>query len=47
MDNNNSKRPVPLHCELLRTQMENWEKESPLMSSTAPISPEISFPVRI
>ncbi|XP_059454693.1 probable protein phosphatase 2C 27 [Corylus avellana] len=42
---NNNKRPVPLHCELLRTQMENWEKESPLMTSTAPISPERSFPL--
>lgn len=47
LDNNNNKKPGPLHCEVLRTQMEKWEKESPLMSSTARISPERSCPVRI
>jgi hypothetical protein len=46
LDNNN-KKPGPLHCEVLRTQMEKWEKESPLMSSTAQISPERPCPVRI
>ncbi|XP_062159672.1 probable protein phosphatase 2C 27 [Alnus glutinosa] len=44
LDNNN-KKPGPLHCEALRTQMEKWEKESPLMSSTARISPERSCPL--
>lgn len=45
-DNNNNKRLGPLHCEVLHTQMEKWDEESSLMSSTDRISPERSFPVR-
>lgn len=45
LDNNNNKRPGTLHCEVLHTQMEKWDKESPLMSSSGGTSPEGSFPL--
>lgn len=34
LDNSNSNCNWPLHCELLHTQEENWDTESPVMSSS-------------
>lgn len=45
-NNNNNKVTRPLHCEVLHTQIEKWDKESPLMSSTDQFCLESSFPLR-
>lgn len=50
LDNNNTtdkkQQPWPLHCELLHTQMENWDKDPTLISSSDGVSVANSFPVR-
>lgn len=46
-DNNKSNnKQWPLHCEVLDTQMENWDEEPPVMSSTGTNFIPSSVPVR-
>jgi len=45
-NNNNNKVTRPLHCGVLHTQIEKWDKKSPLMSSTDQFCLESSFPLR-
>lgn len=45
-DKNNNKKPWPLHCaQVLGTQMDNWDKESPSLSSRDRITVGNSFPL--
>ena len=45
-NNHNNNMPQPLHYEVLHTQIEKCDEESPVMSSPDGINLERSFPVR-